>query len=946
MVAGGDAAAIGMASQESKFSPSEDMVQEEILALLHELHPAAMQLPDVRPNKRLDRDLGLDSLARMELLARLEDRFRVTIPTDAGVEASTPDELLKVLMQASPRAAPRASATEAPTQASPQALPVDAMTLPGVLAWHAQNHGNQVHVHFTEGEADGRALTYGALWRRAGDIASGLQRIGVQPGDTVALMFPTHPDFLASFFGAMRVGAVPVPLYPPSRPSEFADYWRRQAGILRNCEARTMVIGDAIASHRQLVSAMSGTVKQVVTATEMEQHAGAPRHVATAPCDLAMLQYTSGSTADPKGVMLTHANLLSNIRAMGQAVRVSGDDVFVSWLPLYHDMGLIGAWLGCLYFGVPLVLMSPQAFLVRPERWLWAIHRHGGTLSAAPNFAYELCLHRIADTALEGLDLSRLRLAFCGAEPVSPATMQRFAERFARHGLRPDVLFPVYGLAENVLALTFPPLGRGMRTLEIERDPFLRKGLAIPCQDASVMRLAFVSCGKPLPGNELRVVDESGSELPDGRQGRVEFRGPSSTNGYYRNEALTRALIRDGWCNSGDLGFIFKGELYLTGRTKDIIIRAGSHLHPQHIEQAVGDVAGVRRGRVAVFGATSRGTERLVVVAETRVTDEPGRQALRNAINGVVQAQTGEPADEVVLAAPGTILKTSSGKLRRAACREAYEAGTLGAPARVRLAAVVGRSLWGRVHRHGRRVADLIYAAYAWTVVALVAALAAPWVLLLPTLKLRWSLVRVALSLAALFTWVRMRRHTTGTLPAEPCVFIANHSSNLDALAVIWALSRPTSILAKRELARWPLRVVLRRLDVVFVDRDNLQRATGIVEEVQARRRDVLFFPEGTFRRMPGLLPFRLGAFLTAAETNMPIVPLVIEGTRAVLRGDERLPRPGSIVVTMEPPIRPQACGHVWQEALRLAGVARHVYLVATGEPDLAEAEFGTLASR
>jgi 1-acyl-sn-glycerol-3-phosphate acyltransferase len=936
-----------MAIQTPSPGVMQTFVDEEIASLLHELHPAATQWPDIRPDRKLDKDLGLDSLSRMELLARLEDRFQVAIPTQAGTEASTPGELLKVLLRSEPRLVRRDVAAPATTSPiAPLDVPAEAVTLPDVLAWHAQKHGVRAHVHFVEGEADGCVLTYAALWEKAGRIAGGLQERGVRPGETVALMFPTHPDLLASFFGVMRAGAVPVPLYPPSRPSEFSEYWRRQAGILQNCQARIMLIGPSLSAHRQLVGVMAGTVEHVLTADELQGNAPPVQPVPAASDDLAMLQYTSGSTADPKGVMLTHANLLSNLRAMGQAIRVSAGDVFVSWLPLYHDMGLIGAWLGCLYFGIPLVLMSPQAFLIRPERWLWAIHRYQGTLSAAPNFAYELCLHRIEDADVNKLDLSRLRLAFCGAEPVSPVTMQQFTERFAKYGLRTQALFPVYGLAENALALTFPPLDRGLKMLAIERERFLRNGEAVPSRHATTPSLTFVSCGAPLPGNELRVVDEASSELPDGRQGRIEFRGPSATTGYYRKEELSHAFMHDGWRDTGDLGFVHQGELYLTGRSKDVIIRAGRHLHPHHIEQEVGDVPGVRKGRVAAFGAHAEGTERLVVVAETRVLDAAGRKALRAAIDAAVQKMAGEPADEIVLAAPGTVLKTSSGKLRRAACKEAYEAGQLGSPDRVHLAAVVWRSLWSRMRRHGVRYRELTYAAYAWTVLAAMSLLAAPAILVLPTLDQRWWLVRKLLGATALLTHVRLERQWVAALPSEPCIFVANHASNLDALVAIWALPRPVSIVAKRELATWPLHAFLKRLGVVFVDRNDFQRATSIVKTVQEQRRDLLFFPEGTFRRMPGLLPFKLGAFLTATQAGMPIVPLVLKGTRAVLRGDDRLPRAGVIGVTIETPVRPRSHAPAWQEALRLSDAARTLYLHASGEPDLGEAEFGALSER
>src|SRR5262249_934253 len=296
---------------------------------------------------------------------------------------------------------------------------------------------------------------------------------------------------------------------------------------------------------------------------------------------------------------------LANMRAIGNAVQMAPGDVGVSWLPLYHDMGLIGAWLTLLQFGIPLSVMSPLAFLTRPERWLWAFHKHHGTVTAAPNFAYELCVRKVGEKDIEGLDLSSWRVAMNGAEPVNPETMERFTERFSRYGFRATSHLPVYGLAESSLAVTVPPLNRGAIVDHIDREAFASQGRAISISKDAARTISFVSSGTSLPGHEVRIVDSSGNEVPDRTEGFLWFRGPSATSGYYKNPAATQKLLPLGpprtpeefaWVDSGDRAYRADGEFYVTGRVKDIIIKGGRNLYPHELEELVSRVEGIRKG--------------------------------------------------------------------------------------------------------------------------------------------------------------------------------------------------------------------------------------------------------------------------------------------------------------------------------------------------------------
>jgi len=429
-----------------------------VTELVAELHP--QQRPAVTLDSRLQQDLGLDSLSRAELLLRIEHAFGVTLSEQALLAADTPRELLLLLQHAAAVPAPRVPELRRLAE-GPSDRPTDAQTIMDVLAWHAGMHPQKLHIHlYGDGDAV-EDITYGGLKQGAERVAAGLTAYGLEPGQTVATMLPTGKDYLCSFFGILMAGGIPVPLYPPARLTQIEDHLQRHTGILASSEARLLITVREAKALSFLLRARVESLRSVVTVTDLVARDGAVPRIARSPTDLGLLQYTSGSTGNPKGVALTHANLLANIRAFGPALQLGGEDVFVSWLPLYHDMGLIGAWLGSMYHGVPLALMSPLAFLAHPARWLWAIHRHRGTLSAAPNFAYELCARKLRNEDLEGLDLSTWRAAMNGSEPVSVDTLEAFASRFTSHGLRREALMPVYGLAECSVALTFPPLDRG-----------------------------------------------------------------------------------------------------------------------------------------------------------------------------------------------------------------------------------------------------------------------------------------------------------------------------------------------------------------------------------------------------------------------------------------------------------------------------------------------------
>jgi len=935
---------------------SGDRLSASLLAvvgeLVKELKLSRGRAPELSLDSSLDRDLGLDSLARVELIVRIEQRFDVALPQSTFAEIETPRDLLRAIGTARGRSevvpAPEAAASEAgPVQGTPGA----ARTLIEVLEWHLARHPERLHIRILGDGNELDTLTYRQLWESAATVAAALQRRGLQTGETVAIMLPTGKEYFFSFLAILLAGAIPVPIYPPARRSQLEDHLQRHRGILDNCQASMLITVSEAKMIGRLLKSQVVSLRDVTTFSDLLSQPGEYLRPVIGPDDIAFLQYTSGSTGSPKGVVLSHANLLANIRAMGEAIEADSSDVFVSWLPLYHDMGLIGAWLGSLYFAISLVVMSPLAFLTRPQRWLQAIHHYRGTLSASPNFGYELVLKRVDDEMLQDIDLGHWRCAFNGAEPVSPDTIHRFTRRLAPAGFNPEAMMPVYGLAESSVGLVFPPLHAEPRIDHVQREVFTHTGYAREADVSDSSALRFVTCGQPLAGHAIRIVDSDGRPLPERHEGALQFQGPSSTSGYYRNPQATQRLFSGEWLDSGDLAYLADGYLFVTGRSKDLIIRAGRNIYPQELEEVVSNIAGIRKGCVVTFGTIEprTGTERLVLIAETREQDERARQAIEKEIIAVASDLIGLPPDEVILAPPHTVLKTSSGKVRRSACREMYQRGELEktqAAVWVQLLRTAMRSLLPVWHRLKQSIGSHLYAVHAWVLFYSLAAICWVSVVTLPVMRWRWAVMRALARSLALLTATRIKIEGLHNLPdpETPCIYVANHGSYLDGVLMVAALPRRFRYVAKSELKRSLVsRLFLDRMGVEYVERFDTQRgvsdAQRLSESLRGRRGSLFIFPEGTFQDIPGLLNFHMGAFLIAAETGVPIVPIAIRGTRSILRGRSKFARHGSITVTVGEAIdaveSPQMdTTDPWKRAVQLRNLARRWILRHCGEPE------------
>ncbi|HET8541562.1 MAG TPA: AMP-binding protein [Anaeromyxobacter sp.] len=558
------------------------------------------------------------------------------------------------------------------TLRGPPAPPARHPTLVHALAAAARHPSGVTFVDLSERET---FVPWAEVRARAGRAAAALAAMGVAPGDRVAIVLRTEPAFLDAFFGAWLAGAVPVPLYPPVRLGRMDEYAAATGRMLAVSGARVVISRGGV---RRLLGGAVERGGPALGCRDAEDLLAVPARIArdVAPSDLGLVQFSSGSTVDPKPVALTHAALRAQTDALVVATSPGPADVLVSWLPLYHDMGLVAALLGAMSYPGPLVLIAPEHFLARPALWLRAIARHRGTISAAPSFAYAYAADRVRDAELERQSLATWRIACDGAEPVSGDAMRRFATRFEQRGLDPAALVPVYGLSEATLAVTFGRpgalAGRRVDPVRLARDGVVAPGSR-----------EIVPVGTPVAGVEVEVRGAAGAPAGEGRLGRIFVRGPSLMRGYLGDPAGTARALAGGWLDTGDLGFVADGELHVHGRAKDVVIVRGANHAPDEFEAALAGVSGVRTGCAVALGfePPAGGGEALLVLAE-RARDAGAAQddAVAAAIRRAILERTGVAPHTVRVVAPGTLPRTSSGKLRRQEALRRYLAGTLAPP--------------------------------------------------------------------------------------------------------------------------------------------------------------------------------------------------------------------------------------------------------------------------
>jgi fatty-acyl-CoA synthase len=519
-----------------------------------------------------------------------------------------------------------------------------------------------------------RLCTFHDIAAEAERRAARLVALGLRKGDRLALVIPEGDEFVLSFLGALFAGVVPVPIYPQLSFKNVESYHDTVVHIAQASGAAMLLTTGTAKPFVDPALGRAPTLRAIATLDDLSLgHAGeeSPRiDVSVSPDDMALLQFTSGSTSRPKGVMVTHGNLAANAEAfmIHGLRRDEASDKGVSWLPLFHDMGLIGFVVGPLFTHVPCVFLPTASFVRSPRVWLDKIHEHRGTITYAPSFAYALAAKRLKEKDVEGLDLSCLRVAGCGAEPIRARALRDFAARLAPARFDPRAFLPSYGMAEATLAITFVPLGEGLRTDEADAE-----GL-------DPARHEIVDCGTSFPEHELAIIDEAGRRLGERQVGQIVMRGPSVAKGYFEDADLTAQVFKplaeaEGtWLHTGDLGYVAAGRLFVCGRVKEIIIVRGRNYHPSDIEWAVGELPAVRRGNVVAFGAELDGEEVLVVCCEGTASDAAD---IQEAASRCIAARFGLTVHEVVVAPPASLPRTSSGKPQRRKARAMYLDGSL-----------------------------------------------------------------------------------------------------------------------------------------------------------------------------------------------------------------------------------------------------------------------------
>jgi len=546
-----------------------------------------------------------------------------------------------------------------------------------MLADHAEHRPTLPFARFLERGEVVADLSYLQVWELACRWATLLVERGIRRGDVVPFVLPNTPDFVGAYFGTLIAGGIPAPAAPFRRISSAEPYLNIIAERLRFVAAKLLIAPSAQAEIAQTEPFAAFSDVSVVTAADLPD-APIPLSPAGSPNELGLLQFTSGTSGRSKAVQLTHAALLHQTRVIMEALQIVDRSVdwCVSWLPLFHDMGIIGFLLTPAVVAGSATFLQTEEFMLRPTFWIKALSDLRATITGAPPSAFAMCARRVKESELADYDLSSVRIALVGAETILPESLQPFVDKFARSGFRKTSLMPTYGLAENGLAVTMPPLNTGPQYDRVDKERLQNEAVAAPATANQPSVRSIASVGEPLAQTEVAIISESGDRLSERQNGEILIKSASLMSGYYKQPLKTKQVLQDGWLRSGDMGYLADGNLYITGRKKEVLIVGGRNYYPDDIEQIAAAVPGVRLKRAVAFSYpnTARATEAVVVVVETALSEPDKRDVLSQSVRKAV-VNAGYPLSEVVLLSPRTIRKTLNGKLMRVDCKNRYLAG-------------------------------------------------------------------------------------------------------------------------------------------------------------------------------------------------------------------------------------------------------------------------------
>nr|BAL54977.1 AMP-dependent synthetase and ligase [uncultured Chloroflexota bacterium] len=551
-------------------------------------------------------------------------------------------------------------------------------TLAHLLKAHVERHPERVSIILQHAGQEDRPITYGELLNGAYSFALTLRRAGIQPGEVVVLILQHGIELIFSFFGSILYGAIPSIMPFLTEKLSPERYRADLQSLIQITRPAAIVTYAEFLGEVERAITPDGPLRAILSSSDFEPVAGEADFswlpgLRREESEIVLLQHSSGTTGLQKGVALSHRAVLNQLQAYSEAIALSQEDVIVSWLPLYHDMGLIAGFIMPVMEGVLLVLMSPFDWVRAPQRLFQAVSRYRGTLTWLPNFAYHFCAQKVRDVHLSGVDLSSWRAVINCSEPVRWESHQAFYERFKRYGLRYEALQSSYAMAENVFGVTQSPMGKPPATDRIDREAFLTERVARPALEGRAS-LVMMSSGRPLRNTRLRILDEHGHDLPERVVGEIAIQSDCMLNGYFNRPDLTRKAFRNGWYLTGDLGYLADGELYVAGRKKDLIIVGGKNIYPQDLEALAGEVPGVHPGRVVAFGIFNEtlGTEEVAIVAEVDTEDPLERERIEDAIRLHVTRNSAIAVRYVRAVGARWLIKTSSGKIARAANREKF----------------------------------------------------------------------------------------------------------------------------------------------------------------------------------------------------------------------------------------------------------------------------------